>query len=153
MAPAGTCTWTSCLANQSSGMSAWPRTCDSAASADSRITSPSWPVIVSLPLPGIALASTNSTSPPTGVRASPVATPGSAVRRRIGLEARAAEQLAHARRGDRHLALERAQRHLERDLAARRADLALEAALAPASRVYEPMIALSPASLNATCEA
>ena len=26
IAPAGTCTWTSCLANQSSGMSEWPRT-------------------------------------------------------------------------------------------------------------------------------
>ena len=38
--------------------------------------------MVSLPLPGIALASTNSTSPPTGVHASPVATPASAVRRR-----------------------------------------------------------------------
>ena len=32
-------------------------------------------------LPGIAVASTNSTSPPTGVHASPVATPGSRVRR------------------------------------------------------------------------
>src|SRR3712207_2484157 len=51
-------------------------------SADSRITSPTWPVMVSRPLPGIALASTNSTSPPTGVHARPVATPASAVRRR-----------------------------------------------------------------------
>ena len=46
-------------ANQSSARSgrqlrAWPRTHESAACADSRITSPSWPVIVSLPSPGIA---------------------------------------------------------------------------------------------------
>ena len=75
------------LANQSSGRSGasratLPRTHDSAAWADSRITSPSWPVIRSLPSPGTAVASTNSTSPPTGVQASPVATPGSRVRRR-----------------------------------------------------------------------
>jgi hypothetical protein len=65
-------------ANQSSGRlpSAWPRTHDSAAWADSRMTSPSWPVIVSLPVPGIAPTSMKSTSPPTGVHARPVATPG-----------------------------------------------------------------------------
>ena len=38
-------------------------------------------MICSLPSPGKAVASTNSTSPPTGVQASPVATPGSPVRR------------------------------------------------------------------------
>ena len=38
-------------------------------------------MIVSLPAPGIAVASMNSTSPPTGVQASPVATPGTLVRR------------------------------------------------------------------------
>ena len=75
------------VANQSSGSSGasratLPRTHESAACADSRITSPSWPVIMSLPSPGTAVASTNSTSPPTGVQASPVATPGSLVRRR-----------------------------------------------------------------------
>ena len=56
-------------------------------------------MIVSLPVPGIALASTNSTSPPTGVHARPVATPGSAVRRFTSAGKRgAAEQLAHLRR-------------------------------------------------------
>ena len=63
------------------------------------MTSPSWPVTVSLPLPGIAAASMNSTSPPTGVHARPVATPGlPRAPARLGLEARAPEQLAHARR-------------------------------------------------------
>jgi hypothetical protein len=134
VAPAGTWMWTSCCANQSSGSSGaisarCARTHDSAAWADSRITSPSWPVMESLPEPGIAVASINSTSPPTGVQASPVATPGTAVRRTTsGGKARAPEQLAHARPGDRHLALEAALRDLAGDLAADRADLALEVA-------------------------
>ena len=34
-------------------------------------------------MPGIAVASTNSTSPPTGVQARPVATPGRLVRIRV----------------------------------------------------------------------
>lgn len=58
IAPAGTWMWRSWVANQSSGRSpAWPRTQESAAWADSFITSPSWPVIVSRPVPGIAPAS------------------------------------------------------------------------------------------------
>ena len=48
--------------------------------ADSFMTSPSWPVSTSPPLPGIDAASTNRTSPPAPVTASPVATPGTAVR-------------------------------------------------------------------------
>jgi hypothetical protein len=60
-------------------------TYDSAAEADSFITSPSCPVIWSLPSPGKAVASMKSTSPPTGVHASPVATPGSSVRRATSL--------------------------------------------------------------------
>ena len=76
-APAGTWTWTSCVGEPVVVEArAWPRTQDSAACADSFITSPSCPVTVSLPLPGIAVASTKSTSPPTGVQARPVATPG-----------------------------------------------------------------------------
>src|SRR5436309_4224119 len=80
-APAGTWTWTSWVRNQSSGTSGpqlqtLPFTYESAAAADSFITSPSWPVIWSVPSPGNAVASMNSTSPPTGVQASPVATPG-----------------------------------------------------------------------------
>ena len=52
-----------------------------AAMADSFITSPSWPVTVRRPLPGMAVASMKRMSPPTGVQARPVATPGSLVRR------------------------------------------------------------------------
>ena len=52
----------------------------SAACALSLMTSPSWPVRISLPLPGMRVASMNRMSPPTGVQASPVATPGTLVR-------------------------------------------------------------------------
>ena len=44
--------------------------------ADSFITSPSWPVSVSFPVPGINVPSMKRISPPTGVHASPVTTPG-----------------------------------------------------------------------------
>lgn len=44
--------------------------------ADSFMTSPSWPVKVSCPSPSIRLASTNMISPPSGVQARPMATPG-----------------------------------------------------------------------------
>ena len=57
------------------------RTYESAAWALSRITSPSMPVRISRSsLLGIQVASTNSTSPPAGVQARPVATPGRSVR-------------------------------------------------------------------------
>ena len=49
--------------------------------ADSFITSPSWPVRASPGSPVHADASTNSTSPPTPVTASPVATPGTSAGR------------------------------------------------------------------------
>ena len=52
------------------------------------MTSPIWPVTVSLPCPGMAVASTKRTSPPTGVTARPVATPGSDVRFRASAEKR-----------------------------------------------------------------
>ena len=55
-------------------------TAESAICADSFITSPSWPVSTSFSPPGTLVASTKSTSPPTPVTASPVATPGTAVR-------------------------------------------------------------------------
>lgn len=44
--------------------------------ADSFMTSPNWPVRVSWPSPSIRLASTNMISPPKGVQAKPMATPG-----------------------------------------------------------------------------
>ena len=59
IAPAGTCTCRSWLLNHSadtslpsSPVSVLLFTYDSAAAADSFITSPSWPVICSLPSPG-----------------------------------------------------------------------------------------------------
>ncbi len=82
-APAGTWRWNSRPMNAASSMPnspAWLRTYVSAMRADSFITSPSWPVIVSPGLPDIDAASTNRTSPPVPVTASPVATPGVAVR-------------------------------------------------------------------------
>ena len=69
-APAGTWMWTSCAANHSGASpssAACERTQESAACADSCITSPSCPVIVSFPLPGYAVASMKRTSPPTAV--------------------------------------------------------------------------------------
>ena len=51
-----------------------------AACADSFITSPSWPVSMKPLLPGMRVASRNRTSPPTGVQARPVATPGTSTR-------------------------------------------------------------------------
>ena len=61
---------------------------ESAACADSCITSPSCPVIVRRPLPAYAVASMKRTSPPTVVYARPVATPGCEVRLRTSLEKR-----------------------------------------------------------------
>src|SRR6266576_4281331 len=81
--PAGTCRCASDCVNASSGMPsalARARSRLHAACADSFITSPSWPVSVIWPLPGIRIASMNMMSPPTGVHASPVATPISGAR-------------------------------------------------------------------------
>ena len=64
--------------NSGSGISssfARDRTNDSAASTDSRITSPSCPVTVRRPLPGIRSASISMISPPVDVHARPVTTP------------------------------------------------------------------------------
>ncbi len=84
MPPAGTWTWMSTFSRKlppsRPSCGARLRMNDSAACADSFITSPSWPVRVSLPLPGMRVASMKRMSPPTGVQASPVATPGSLVR-------------------------------------------------------------------------
>ena len=78
MAPSGTCTCRSFTAKTSSLMPwarAWLRAQDSAAWADSFITSPRWPVRVRRPLPFMIEASTKSTSPPVAVQARPVAIP------------------------------------------------------------------------------
>ena len=53
--------------------------------------------MVRLPEPGTAVASTKSTSPPTGVQARPVATPGSLVRRRCSEKNRRLPSSSRAR--------------------------------------------------------
>ena len=78
VAPSGTWTWMSFLANMVGVMpklAARDCTYDLAACTDSRMTSPNLPVMVILPLPGTITASTASNSPPTSVQASPVVTP------------------------------------------------------------------------------
>ena len=78
IAPSGTCTCRSCVAKKSSLMPycrARVRAKDSAAWADSFITSPREPVRVRRPLPLKAVASMNMTSPPEAVQAMPVAMP------------------------------------------------------------------------------
>src|SRR3989449_4858522 len=82
-APAGTCRCTSVCVNASSGIPRAPARARNrlhAACADSFITSPSCPVKVIWPFPGIWIASMNMISPPTGVHARPVATPTSGLR-------------------------------------------------------------------------
>ena len=76
--PAGTWMWISRSLKKSlrsPSDSAWARANDSAAWADSFITSPSWPVSISWPRPAMICASTCSTSPPCGVQARPLASP------------------------------------------------------------------------------
>ena len=66
----------------------------SAACALSFMTSPSWPVRINLPLPGTRAASTNRMSPPVGVQARPVATPGTEVRIATSLSKRREPKMA-----------------------------------------------------------
>ena len=83
MAPAGKWTWNRLPSSCDRSMPSWSaldRTYERAICADSFMTSPSWPVTVMPDSPGIDVASTNSTSPPTPVTARPVATPGTDVR-------------------------------------------------------------------------
>ena len=94
-------------------------------------------MIVSLPEPGIAVASMNRTSPPTGVQARPVATPGSWVRRRVSAKTRRRPSSSRARFAETvcFLALRLPLGDLAGDLAADGADLALEVADAGLARV------------------
>ena len=78
IAPSGTWMWTSVFLLNSFGMpssSAFDRTQLMAACADSCMTSPSLPVSVRWPRPGMSVASVTRISPPTSVHANPVATP------------------------------------------------------------------------------
>ena len=67
-----------CFSNVSRSIpssAAFARIQDRAARADSRITSPSWPVRMNSSLPSIWVTSTATTSPPTSVTTRPVAEP------------------------------------------------------------------------------
>ena len=93
------------------------------------MTSPSWPVSVRPPLPFIALASTNSTSPPTPVTARPVATPGTAVRAAASWKTFWRPSASRTSVDvDRHRRHARIRRDLRRGLAQQRPELALELA-------------------------
>ena len=113
------------------------------------MTSPSWPVTLSLPPPGYAVASMKRTSPPTAVTARPVATPGSAVRLRTSLG---------KRRGPSHSRTSAGSMWIFSSFpsANRRAALRKSAAIwrsrlrRPASRVYSPMTSLSASSSSST---
>src|SRR5213593_1310566 len=75
--------WMSDVSQKSAGIPSsrgCERTQDSAAWADSFITSPSCPVSVRLWVPFMRVASMKSRSPPAGVHASPATTPGIRVR-------------------------------------------------------------------------
>ena len=99
------------------------------------MTSPSWPVRISLPLPGTRAASTNRMSPPVGVQASPVATPGTRrAHRHLALEAAGAEYGVQLIDADPH-ALGVALGDAHGDVMQNRAELALEIAHAGLPRV------------------
>ena len=78
MAPAGTWMCMVFFSNCSRSMPrrlALARIQESPARADSRITSPSWPVRMKSSLPSMRVTSTATTSPPTSVTTRPVAAP------------------------------------------------------------------------------
>ena len=78
IAPAGTWMWSvffSKISRLIPSWSAFARIHERAARADSRITSPSWPVRMKSSLPSIFVTSTATTSPPTSVTTRPVAEP------------------------------------------------------------------------------
>ena len=110
-------------------------------------------MIVNPPDPGIAVASMKRTSPPVGVQASPVATPGSLVRRRCSAKKRRRPSSSRARFAE-ILTLP-----LAFPSATSRATLRQTAPiwrsrfLTPASRVYSSMIATSAGSANSICDA
>jgi hypothetical protein len=121
------------------------RTTDSAADADSFITSPSWPVRISWPLPGTSVDSICSRSPPTSVQARPVTRPISFFLGTAEVEATHAQVLVQVLAGHAHQRLLRAllrlhrlragQRDLLHHLAADLGDLAFQVAHARFARV------------------
>ncbi len=109
-------------------------------------------MIVSLPEPGIDVASMNRTSPPTGVQARPVATPGLFVRRRASLKTSRRPSSSRARLA------ETVTFFFRRPSARSRASLRQTVPIwrsrprTPASRVYSSMIAFSAGSAKLICD-
>ena len=138
MAPAGTWMCTSDFSNSAGSMpssAARALTRVSAACALSFMTSPSWPVRMSLLLPGTRVASTNRISPPVGVQARPVATPGTLVRMATSFSKRRGPRIGGERRlVDAH-ALGAAFGDAHGDVPADRADVPFQIAHAGLARV------------------
>ena len=87
-----------------------------------------------MPLPGVRLASMNRMSPPTGVQARPVATPGKLVRIASSLSNFSGRECVQVVGVDVHV-LRAAFGDAHRDIAEHGADLALEIAHAGFARV------------------
>ena len=107
----------------------------SAACALSFITSPSCPVRISLPRPGTRVASMNRMSPPVGVQASPVATPGTLVRMATSFSNRRGPRMAGNAAASMRTCAAAALGDAHGDVAADRADQALQIAHARLARV------------------
>src|SRR5918992_807357 len=152
-APAGTWMWTSRPSNQYDSRPrsrACPRTQESAACADSFMTSPICPVTISLPLPGIAVASTKRTSPPTGVTARPVATPGSDVRLRTSAGKRRRPSHVRTRRSSTR-ARWRFDSAISRAALRHSAAICRSSSRTPASRVYSRITRRRAFSVKVSC--
>ena len=108
--------------------------------------------MVSLPLPGMAVASTNSTSPPTGVHARPVATPGSDVRRLLSGWKRARPSSSRTFGAVTETFLAWVPSATVSATLRQTEPISRSRLRTPASRVYSLMIAFSPVSVNATCD-
>ena len=138
-APAGTCRWMSDFSKISGSRPNSParlRSQERAASADSRITSPSEPVSLSSPLPGMRVDSTKRMSPPAGVQARPTATPGCPARSAISGSNRTGPSSSARSSGAIVTGpVSSVLGDAARDLPAHRADLALEVAHAGLARV------------------
>ena len=105
-------------------------------------------MIVRLPEPGTAVASTKRTSPPTGVQASPVATPGSLVRRRVSEKNRRLPSSSRARLAEIRTLPLAFPSATSRATLRQTVPISRSRFRTPASRVYSSMIALSAGSAN-----
>ena len=110
-------------------------------------------MIVRLPEPGTAVASTKRTSPPTGVQASPVATPASFVRRRCSEKKRRLPSSSRARLAEMRTLPSTVPSATWRATLRQIVPIWRSRFRTPASRVYSSMIALRAESENSICEA